>query len=224
MGVIPRWGLEIAEADAIPFPNERIIEIHLGHEAIQLHQPGWVLDAGCAMNRHLAQGGEAQIIHLTQNIQSEKAHLSQGKRSYVNGDLRNLRIFAGRAFDRTLCLSTLEHIGFDNSVYLGTAEHDPESMLEAVAELCRVTARRLLLSVPFNVEKIACDQWRFMNRADLHQIRTLAESYGFATETRYYGRNEAKHWYGGGLQPVDASLTDFPNKVNAIAVMRCVRE
>lgn len=224
MGIIPRWGLVIPEADAIPFPNERIIEIHLGHEALQLSQPGWVLDAGCAMNRHLAQGGAAQVIHLTQNIQSEKAYLSDGKRSYVNGDLRNLRIFAGRAFDRTICLSTLEHIGFDNRVYLGTSECDPDSMLDAVSELCRVTGRILLLSVPFNVEKIACEQWRFMNRADLHQIRTLVESYGFAVETRYYGRNAALAWYGGGLTPVDASLTDFPNKVNAIAVMRCVRE
>lgn len=224
MGVIPRWGLEIAETEAIPFPNERIIEIHLGHEALALHQPGWVLDAGCAMNRHLAQGGEAQIIHLTQNIQSEKAHLSNGKRSYLNGDLRNLRIFASRAFDRTLCLSTLEHIGMDNRTYLGSTETDPESMLDAVSELCRVTSRLLLFSVPFNVEKITCDQWRFFTKANLAQVRALAESYGYATETRFYGRNDAQQWYGGGPHPVDASLTDFPAKVNAIAVMRCVRE
>lgn len=218
-----RWGQVIPADAAIEGVNERCIEAPLGLAVMQVQQPGWVLDAGCAMNARLPEGGQAQIVHLTQNIQSEKGYLSDGKRSYVCGDLRNLRLFAARAFDRTVCVSTLEHVGFDNSCYSAATECDPESMFDAVHELCRVTDRVLLLTVPYSDGKYACDKWRYLTTADLGAITQIANSYGLRVETRYYGKT-AQGWYGGTGDPVEASRDGFPQSVNAIAAMRCVRE
>lgn len=216
------WGQIIHPESPIEGGNERCVEVPLAFAMMQVDVPGWVLDAGCAMNGRLPVGGVAQIVHLTQNLESERAHLSEAKRSYVCGDLRDLVIFADHGFDRTVCVSTLEHVGFDNSGYAAPAEHDPDSMLDAVQELCRVTAHELLLTVPFHATPQSCAQWRFLTPVDLGIITRIAEIHGFKPETRYYGRNE-KGWFGGGFDPVDASPAHFPGSVNAIAAMRLTR-
>jgi len=219
-----RWDVTIPSSNALTFENERCIEIPLGMEAAELHAPGWVLDAGCGINRHLQSPGQASLLHLTQNLISEKASLYAGKRSYVNADLRNLRLFASRAFDRTVCVSTLEHVGFDNTTYGGAVENDPDSMFVALHELCRVTKRRLLITVPFNVEKHACEQWRYITREDLEAMAALVNVYDFTAEFKFYGRLPNRQWYGGSTSPVEADRTDFPTKVNAFVAMRCTRE
>lgn len=219
----PRWGVPIPASESIGFPNERCIEIPLGIEAVEIEKPGLVLDAGCGLNRHLP-AAEASFIHVTQNLQSEKATLYAGRRSYVNADLRNLRLFTSRAFERTACISTLEHVGFDNTTYGGPVEHDPESMFHALHELCRVTKRILLLSVPFHPSYAACEAWRYLTPEDLAAMQTLVGVYDFTSEIRYYGKTHEQRWYGGTETPVETSEAGFPTKVNAIAVMRCVRE
>ena len=216
------WGQIIPPEAPIDGQNERCIEVPLGLELLQLEQPGWVLDAGCAMNGRLPEGGRAQVIHLTQNIESEQGHASGGKRSYVSADLRNLRIFATCAFDRAVCISTLEHVGLDNSGYKAAAESDPDSMLDAVRELCRVTTRDLLITVPFHASEQQCTRWRFLTPKDLALMIHLGLARGFKADTRYYARND-KGWYGGGLAPVPANENGFPNSVNAIAAMRLTR-
>jgi hypothetical protein len=219
------WGGVIPEAQALTFPNERCIEVPLGYEAAELHQPGWVLDAGCGLNRHMGKSyGTASVLHVTQSLRSEDITVGSGRRSYMEADLRNLRIFASGGFERTVCLSTLEHIGMDNTVYGGPVEADPQSMLAAVHELCRVTRRVLLLTVPFNAGKFACPEWRYFHPDDLADLAHLAADYGFTSDVRFYAKNDAGKWYGGERTPAAATQTDFPGKVNAFAAMRCVRE
>jgi SAM-dependent methyltransferase len=68
----------------------------------------------------------------------------------VEADLRALP-FADDAFELAFCLSTLEHVGADNSRYGAAGEGpDPEGPEKALAELGRVLKRggRLLLTVP----------------------------------------------------------------------------
>ena len=67
----------------------------------------------------------------------------------VRADVRELP-FDNGAFDLALCVSTLEHVGADNSGYGLEAEQDPASRLTALRELRRVLARsgRLLITVP----------------------------------------------------------------------------
>ena len=66
-------------------------------------------------------------MHLTQDVTSETRYDSP-QRVYVNGDLRDLSQYPDRSFDRVGCISTLEHIGCDNTDYGGTVEADPASV------------------------------------------------------------------------------------------------
>lgn len=223
MGV--HWGLAIPHEAAITFPNERCIEVPLGYEAAECHQPGWVLDAGCGLNRHMEKAHtEAHVVHLTQNLKTESKALGSGRRSYMEADLRNLRIFANGAFERTVCLSTLEHVGMNNTTYGGPAEADPDSMYAALHELCRVTDRALMITVPFHDKPYACPEWRYMTPVDLAAMQTVIAGHGFRCETRFYAKDDEDKWYGGELQPIAGTLHDFPGRVNAFAAMRCLRE
>ena len=67
----------------------------------------------------------------------------------VQADVRDLP-FDDQAFDLVLCVSTLEHVGADNSGYGLDAEDDGASRLTALRELRRVLAPsgRLLITVP----------------------------------------------------------------------------
>jgi len=69
--------------------------------------------------------------------------------SGVQADVRDLP-FADGSFDLALCVSTLEHVGADNTGYGLEAEDDGASRLTALRELRRVlTPRgRLLITVP----------------------------------------------------------------------------
>ena len=67
----------------------------------------------------------------------------------VNADVRQLP-FGDRAFEVVFCISTLEHIGRDNTVYGLDAERDQRALTQSLRELRRVLSRhgRLLVTVP----------------------------------------------------------------------------
>jgi SAM-dependent methyltransferase len=94
----------------------------------------------------------------------------------VQADLRRLP-FDARAFDLVFCISTLEHVGGDNSRYELDAEQDAEAPLGALRELRRVTARggKILLTVPCGSTpedwylRQPADAWRaWFRKADLY--------------------------------------------------------
>ncbi len=78
--------------------------------------------------------------------------------SYVFGDLRDM-YFKDGVFDNVVSLSTIEHIGLDNSMIYARSpvynENRPHSYLSAIAEYKRVlkTGGRLYLSVPYGRHK-----------------------------------------------------------------------
>ncbi|MFL5965155.1 MAG: class I SAM-dependent methyltransferase [Gaiellaceae bacterium] len=67
----------------------------------------------------------------------------------VVADVRELP-FRDGTFDVVFCISTLEHVGRDNTRYGGTDERDDTAPLSALRELHRVTARRgrIFVTVP----------------------------------------------------------------------------
>jgi SAM-dependent methyltransferase len=94
----------------------------------------------------------------------------------VRADLRTLP-FDARSFDLVFCVSTLEHVGGDNSRYELSAEQDAEAPLAALHELRRVTARggKILLTVPCGPTpadwylRQPADAWRtWFRKADLY--------------------------------------------------------
>jgi SAM-dependent methyltransferase len=86
----------------------------------------------------------------------------------VVADLRDLP-FEDASFDLALCISTIEHVGFDNSVYGIDAERDDDGIARALGELRRVLAPdgRLVVTVPTGVREehgwfvqLEPDEWR----------------------------------------------------------------
>ncbi|ABK14851.1 class I SAM-dependent methyltransferase [Methanothrix thermoacetophila] len=69
----------------------------------------------------------------------------------VVGDARSMP-FRDGAFDMILCISTLEHIGRDNTIYFnGPIPQDPEGDLSAIREMARITRRngKIVITVPY---------------------------------------------------------------------------
>jgi len=217
------WGDLIPSSDPVEGVNERCIEVPLALEVMSLMRPGRVLDAGCSLNGKLSAEMHATVFHLTQNVASEVQYAhNKYALSYISGDVRDLSLFAGASFDRTVCVSTLEHVGLDNSGYLGAEEACPDTMFKGVRELCRVTRSELFITVPYSEPVVKHSQWRFIGNDALGRMARIVTDYGFRGELRFYAKC-AGGWYGGDTQPVEASPEGFPASVNAIACLRCIQ-
>jgi SAM-dependent methyltransferase len=134
-----------------------------------------ILDAGSTFNyRHVLRtkalaGREITILTL-----DREGFVSAPQRvSYVYDDLRDLPFRDGR-FDAVVCLSTLEHVGLDNSVYTpdpSKKENEPTNYLRAVRELVRVTSPggRLLLTMPYGRHR----NWGWFQVFDATMVNTI---------------------------------------------------
>lgn len=93
-------------------------------------------------------------------------------------DVRRLP-FRSRAFDLTMCISTLEHIGLDNRVYGWLNESSPADAT-TLAEIRRVTVPggRILVTVPFGRRQ---DHGWFI-QYDLGSWSELIETIGLEVE------------------------------------------
>ena len=60
--------------------------------------------------------------------------------------------FHDNAFDLIICVSTIEHVGWDNTIYFqGGVSQDPEGDIKAIKEMARITRRggRMVITVPY---------------------------------------------------------------------------
>jgi SAM-dependent methyltransferase len=118
---------------------------------------GWgsrVLDAGSTLN--YPELLEHPVLADRDVIICDLAHGWRGRRRhlwYVTGDLRRLGLVAER-LDVVVCISTLEHIGLDNTAYTANSRYKERSIRDyrvAIDEFRRVlrSGGRLLITVPF---------------------------------------------------------------------------
>ena len=121
--------------------------------------PGKLLDAGSVLNYEqvLAHPSlrEKDLFICTLAPENEN-HCDQGI-SYIFGDLRN-SCFRDGYFDWIVSISTLEHVGLDNTAYSHTAstkESNPDTHLDAVRELRRILkpGGALFVTLPFGRAK-----------------------------------------------------------------------
>ncbi len=156
--------------------NERIVEIPW---VLARRPTGRVLDAGSSLNhveyldRLEPLVDELQIATLA----FEGAAYPDRGISYVYGDLRDLPYRDGY-FDTVISISTLEHVGMDNTAYGGSsprADNPAHETERAVAELARIVrgGGRLLLSVPYG-RREDHGWFRQLDRADVEQLVAAA--------------------------------------------------
>jgi SAM-dependent methyltransferase len=138
-GERPRW------LQGPPGTDERVIELPW---VLARLQGGRALEVGYAFAEapYLAALLQAGFDELTG---VDLAEADVPGMTTVRADVRELPFDKG-TFDLALCVSTLEHVGADNSGYGLEAEDDADSRLTALRELRRVLAPggRLLITVP----------------------------------------------------------------------------
>ena len=136
------------------FLDDRVVEYPWFISRIT-QEPGRLLDAGSALNfSYILQhqnllGKDITIVTL----EPEGYCYWQKRISYVFGDLRDLP-FKENFFDDVVSISTIEHLGMDNSIYSSNPdffEKNRFDFLKAIAELKRVTkpGGRVYITVPY---------------------------------------------------------------------------
>ena len=157
----------------------------------RLADVGKMLDAGSTFNhdfllqRPPLRGADLTIMTLA----PEKRCYWHDGYSYVFGDLRST-MFADHAFDTIASISTIEHIGLDNTMlYTGNlqdAESDEDGFVPAVREFKRIIkpGGNCFISVPFGKR----DNLGWYQVFDSAKIEKIVEAFGPAShQIDYFG-------------------------------------
>jgi SAM-dependent methyltransferase len=160
-----RAGATLAEAGVLDEPDlasvdERPLEYAWALARLRdLRETDGLLDVGCVLNQRFCAEMLAELFaeRWYVNLAYEPLH-DRGRASMIVCDVRDCPLPDG-SFGAVTCLSTLEHVGMDNTLYVpgsplaaadesGTAE---DGRRRALTELVRLLAPggTLLLTVPF---------------------------------------------------------------------------
>ena len=114
-----------------------------------------ILDAGSALNHEYIVKKEIwqnKQFHIMTLAPEGNCFWKRGI-SYIFGDLRDIPI-KDHFYDTVISISTLEHVGFDNTMFINSkqyAEHRPDDFLAVVNEIQRILKPKgtFLLTLPF---------------------------------------------------------------------------
>lgn len=157
--------------------DERVVELAW----LLAQDPGGrVLDAGSSLNHeHVLDCFLSRFESLTiATLEPEEISFSERRVAYVYADLRELP-FRDQWFDTVVCISTLEHVGMDNSRYGSSLPRSGEpqrELLDALDELTRVLrpGGRFLATVPFGVR----EDHGWFRQFDESDVATVTEALG----------------------------------------------
>ena len=192
--------------------DERVVEYPWAlHRLAALHQPGDpILDAGSVLNHrrvlaHCRRAGLHPLSIVTLKYEGF-ARVSDDVR-YEFADLRRLPYRDGW-FGSVVCLSTLEHVGMDNSMYGDSSggNVDPSRETEAaMREIRRVTRPGgvMLLSVPFG----AREDRGWLRLFDAEELRRLTSAQGWHVERARIFRATRDGWRINAM--VDAQTAGY---------------
>ena len=157
---------------------------------------GRVLDAGSVLNHaHVLARLRPRMddLHIL-TLEPEPEAFPQMHVSYVFADLRELPI-ADDTYDRVLSISTLEHVGMDNTYYgsEGGKARDPRpEMLRALSELRRVLkpGGDLYVTVPVGEP----DRFEWVRALSPDEIDEIIDAFGGSFTSVAYYRHGARGW------------------------------
>jgi len=158
--------------------------------AVRYLDAGATLNHGHVLRRPFWRGKQLTILSLAPE---PDCFWKQGI-SYQFGDLRAIP-FRDGWFDEIACLSTLEHVGMDNSFFSSTPDHRQQSLddfEQALLELHRVLkpGGRLLLSVPFGKYQ----NWRFFQQFDADLLERAARVFKAGRRDDTFYRYSMEGW------------------------------
>ena len=176
--------------------DERVIEYPwaIGHLPTA---PGRLLDAGSTLNKayllDLPQLATKTIVITT--LAPEEHLERRANVSYLFGDLRDL-ILRDAVFHTVVCISTLDHVGLDNTRLYTPDERFRERQADdyrrVLAELRRVLVPggRLLLTVPYG----RAETVGWMQQFDRAGLDAIAEAFGAAPAATTFFRYLPGGW------------------------------
>jgi SAM-dependent methyltransferase len=168
--------------------DERIVELPWVVKKMQ--GKDLILDAGSALNHSYVlpylKNSKVSIVTLY-----PETFKSKGNESYIYSDLRNL-YFKDKTFDAIACISTIEHIGFNNDHYntsCNLTRNDTESggREKVVLELKRVLkdAGILCISGPYGLGEDN-EKFRNLNYDDVYDLVNVFKPNAFILVTYLY--------------------------------------
>ena len=218
----PQYGLRI---------DERIVEYPWVLSRLDIAER-LLLDAGSALNFQYildlpALRSRSVVIYTL----STEAIMKRSNVSYIYGDLRHT-ILGSDCFDEIVCISTLEHVGMDNTFLYSEDPGFNEAELNDYQDVIREFSRllkpggKLFITVPFGrYENIG-----WLQQFDQQKIETVLEVFGGAASNVVYYR-----YFADGWQVTDAetcadcsyfdihSRTDYePDYVAAARAVACI--
>jgi hypothetical protein len=156
----------------------------------RLHDaPTLLLDAGSTLNQHflLSKSLLLQKTVIIYTLAPESVQNSPNI-SYVYGDLRNT-VLRDAIFDEIACISTLEHVGMDNTMLYTLDNQYNEALQDAYLQVIREFSRllkpggQLLLTVPYG--KVQNLGW--LQQFDKTQLESVITGFdGEFVEQTYY--------------------------------------
>ena len=188
--------------------DERVVEYPWFFEALP-SGPLRLLDAGSTLNHaFVVERLPLARLKLTISTLAPEANCFWRRGiSYAFEDLRHLAYRDGQ-FDAVACLSTLEHIGMDNTLlYTGDPAKREQALrdyLAAIREFQRVLAPGgcLLLSMPYGREQVA--PW--FQQFTAAMIEECCAAFGPATVERRFFRYSQAGWAEAAQADCDAAV------------------
>ena len=190
--------------------DERVVEYAWVFS--RLSNVGKMLDAGSTFNhdfllrRPPLRGADLTIMTLAPE---KRCYWHEGF-SYVFGDLRNT-MFADRVFDTIASISTIEHIGLNNTMlYTGDpndAESDENGFVPAVKEFRRILkpGGKCFITVPFGRR----DNLGWYQVFDLAMVETIVKTFEpTSCQIEYFGYSRDGWSRQSGASLADVTVYD----------------
>lgn len=179
------------------YVDERVVEYPWLLSRLKSNVGGVLLDAGSTLNNLnvLDHPNLASYKKYIVTLAPESVSYWQRGISYIFDDLRAL-LFADASFDVVTCISTLEHVGMDNTaLYTGDTafkENIHDDYLKVIRELHRVLkpGGTCYITVPFGQYQYDVFQQQF----NAEMLENVIKTFKPAKVNEYYFKYDASGW------------------------------